>query len=440
MEGKPIIRVLLLLLALVSLAHADILARFPGSGAKGGSRPGSRPQRPAGSKPRPSLEALGIGSVIVGTSLEHADEAEKQAFEYKLGSYDDPDQLPFAENTGEMAHFYSKVYDFFAASDSSVQAQAEATPFPDSGPFEKDGRPDGNPITATRTATYDDGSTELVTSVFNPAKATDVCLAWSSLDRYCNGYYIDIDTSCICYSSTYYVASMWNSLAAGCASITSSCEDDNTSAECKIRRAALAAATYCPTSDYDTFYTISARFGAHDAVSTQDASSDDGEMPMATGAASSGSDSGDDGEGGDDNGDGGVSGDDSQDSGSGSGGGGSDDSQSAAAGQAAATSITPATTTADTTTSDTATASVDNPGGGTGSTQAPGAAVTAPGLVTTSVSGYLVTFSNGYPVFTHTGAVTTASSSASAARGSSSLASKALALLCPAFLAYCLAF
>lgn len=111
-----IFRGLLILLALLSLAHADVFARVPGAGAgpgtgvRGGSSPkgttskGTRPQNNPGTRPRPSLAALGVGGLIVGASLEDANDAKKEAFEYNLGSYSD-DEQPFAENTGEMALF-----------------------------------------------------------------------------------------------------------------------------------------------------------------------------------------------------------------------------------------------------------------------------------------------------------------------------------------------
>jgi len=384
MQGKNVFRLLLLLLALFSLAHADIFARFPGagagsgSGAKGGSSPkgtgpkGTRPQRP-GTRPRPSLAALGVGGVIVGASLEGADDAKQEAFKYDLGSYSE-DQQPFAENTGEMQHFYSKVYDFFAASDTFVQSQVAAEPTPNSGPFSKDGRPDGEPVTATRTATAG-GEDEPVHSVFDPAKPTDVCIAWSSLDQYCNGGNTDIDTSCICYSSTYYVPRMWNSLAAGCASITSSCDDDDDSTECSVRSAALDARTYCATesSDYDDPDSTSAvKFAYYDDAAPTDSAS------------------------------------------GGSGGGGGGDSPDATAGQGAGSPNTPDPTSTETSTDTPASTAQVTPNYNSGPTVAPKALTDG---ATTSVSGLgNVVWTNSHFEPVSTGTTSTTGTSRAAGR------------------------
>lgn len=253
-----------------------------------------------------------------------------------------------------------------------------------------------------------DGEHQLVHSVFNPAKPTEVCIAWSSLDHYCNDGYDDADTSCICYSSTYYVPRMWNSLADGCASITSSCDDSDDSPECQVRSAALAARTYCATqtTDYDDpDFTSAVRFASYDDAAPTDSGSSDSS----------------DGDG---------------------GGGSSDETSDATAGQVAATPTTPATTTTDTSAEAAATPTADNPGESSSrATQAPAAVIVGSGLVTTYVStlrGSWV-FSDGSPVGPATAAATS-TTAASAATRSLTLAGRAFALSLPVFFACLLAF
>jgi hypothetical protein len=160
------------------------------------------------------------------------------------------------------------MYDFFAAQEDYLpteNAYAKATGTRD--PFNNDyeGRPTGQPIRITGKATSpreDD-----IIATFKPKEATDACKAWSTLRSFCGSAGKD----CACYSGTYYVPDQWNSLADGCASVTSKCGGTGTDDDvwCRFGSTAYEYNTYCPDSDGDATSAIFAEI-ANGGTSTED--------------------------------------------------------------------------------------------------------------------------------------------------------------------------
>ena len=153
----------------------------------------------------------------------------------------------FDERSGP---YFSKMIDFFAVEpsyiDFAVDAYAHATG--KENPYRKDGpRPTGQRLTF-RSEMKDPAvpTVRTITATFNPQDHKDVCRAWTSLATYCS----DAGTRCACYSGTYYVPDQWNSLAAGCASMTTTCRGSASTADawCQIGKTASQYTNYCSQS------------------------------------------------------------------------------------------------------------------------------------------------------------------------------------------------
>lgn len=80
-----------------------------------------------------------------------------------------------------------------------------------------------------------------VVSTFSPLNAAHVCRAWSTMVSYCG----DGSEDCACFSGTHYVPDQWNSLAAGCAPVTSRCDDSTDDPWCLWGRKAAENTAYC---------------------------------------------------------------------------------------------------------------------------------------------------------------------------------------------------
>ncbi|KAJ4294212.1 hypothetical protein N0V90_007902 [Kalmusia sp. IMI 367209] len=170
---------------------------------------------------------------------------EDDASVFSLGSFEDNEQTLFENFDGPTVPFFSKMYDFFAAQETyldNVNAYADATGL--ENPF-KDGRPTGQRLSFTQRVQSPTEHT--ITATFDPSKPTDICRAWKSLVTYCG----DAGEACACYSGTYYVPDQWNSLAAGCAVMTTRCTGaDESSAStddpwCEIGQTASDYTNYC---------------------------------------------------------------------------------------------------------------------------------------------------------------------------------------------------
>lgn len=149
---------------------------------------------------------------------------------------------------GEMAYFYDKVRDLFV-DDDPLLAPSSSDEQPNDGPSGNPDRPDGKRMTFTKAVIQADQEVVTATSYFDPAQPSDLCFAWSSLDRYCG----TAGTPCLCYSSTYYVPDVWNKLASGCANMMTECSTSgNTAATwCSVGRQASNYSTWCATAPSD---------------------------------------------------------------------------------------------------------------------------------------------------------------------------------------------
>jgi hypothetical protein len=121
-----------------------------------------------------------------------------------------------------------------------------------------------------------------ITSRFDPVKPADICLALSSLDRYCG----KADTQCKCYSSTYYVPQMWSSLAAGCARLKTHSHHDGEHAQtlCSIGQEVASHINDCRRKPTD--HVTSASFGQYTKIHITTATLQTGEMAEPTDTAS----------------------------------------------------------------------------------------------------------------------------------------------------------
>lgn len=157
-----------------------------------------------------------------------------------------------AEND-EMSRFYDKVFDLMVSEGYAEVVDQLRQPPSDQSPYKDDpnDRPTGDRL--TQDAVAKDNADLAVKTVFNPAQPSDVCVAWSSMEQYCGGSSSNMNFNCACYSKTYHVPDMWNSLAAGCASIATTCTAGDDSNACKIHSAASSMATYCPTTSAVSF-------------------------------------------------------------------------------------------------------------------------------------------------------------------------------------------
>lgn len=184
------------------------------------------------------------------------------------------------------------MYDFFAAKETYLpteNAYASATGKQDPFPSGYRDRPQGKRITLRGTATSADLT---ITATFDPSEATDACSAWSTLRSYCG----DSGEDCACYSGTYYVPDQWNSLADGCASVTSRCSgtDTDDATWCQFGKTAYDYNTYCP-DEPSRGSAISAKFAeraniASDAMATADSDPEpttDESVASQTGSSSS---------------------------------------------------------------------------------------------------------------------------------------------------------
>jgi len=147
-----------------------------------------------------------------------------------------------------MGNFYDKVRDLFVNIDPVLSAQLSDQQ-PNDGPSGNPDRPDGKRMTFTQALTQGDQDIVTATSYFDPAQPSDVCFAWSSLDRYCGS----AGSSCLCYSSTYYVPDVWNRLASRCASMTTECSsnDDQAATWCSVGQQAYSSMTWCAAAPSD---------------------------------------------------------------------------------------------------------------------------------------------------------------------------------------------
>jgi hypothetical protein len=147
---------------------------------------------------------------------------------------------------GPTLPFFLKMYDFFATQKNYLDNEDAYANLPkEDYPF-KDGRPSGKPLDLTRTAKLPSGQQEVYHAKFDPHDPKHICRAWSSLGSYCK----DEDEACACYSGTHYVPDQWNSLAAGCAVLTTRCTEATNSRNdpwCQMALTASSASTYCPT-------------------------------------------------------------------------------------------------------------------------------------------------------------------------------------------------
>ena len=172
---------------------------------------------------------------------------------------------PDADFDGPTVPFFSKMYDFFAAKETYLDkedAYADATGT--ENPF-KNGRPTGQRLRFTRTVRSPKEHT--ITSTFNPSEPTDVCRAWTSLATYCG----DVGKKCACYSGTYYVPDQWNSLAAGCAVLTTRCSGtDGTTKDpwCEIGKTASDYTNYCTDDPAKLRGTSIVKFAARANIKT----------------------------------------------------------------------------------------------------------------------------------------------------------------------------
>ncbi|TKA83859.1 hypothetical protein B0A55_00164 [Friedmanniomyces simplex] len=167
-----------------------------------------------------------------------------------LGNYDDTSEEPFTNFEGEWDIYFSKVLDYFVAEETYYANGIDVARVTGAGSPFKTGQPTGQVLRFTQTAQSPSAQTTITT--FDPAQPTDICKAMTSLGGYCaNG-----GTQCACYSGSYYVPDQWNSLAAGCARLTSACPSySNGTASaaasgswCSLASQAAALREYCPTS------------------------------------------------------------------------------------------------------------------------------------------------------------------------------------------------
>jgi hypothetical protein len=176
------------------------------------------------------------------------------------------------------------MYDFFAAKEdylATENAYAEATGTQD--PFDSgyQDRPTGQPLRITRKATSP--TEHEIIAKFTPTAATDVCKAWSTLRSYCGS----AGRKCACYSGTYYVPDQWNSLADGCASVTTRCggTDIDDDVWCRFGSTAYDYNTYCLDSDGEAPSAMFAK-SANGGTSTQDSNPTTGDSDPAPNAGS----------------------------------------------------------------------------------------------------------------------------------------------------------
>lgn len=173
------------------------------------------------------------------------------------------------------------MYDFFAAKETyleTVDAYADATGKQDPFRNKKVSRPTGQRITVTETV----GTAELPATPFNPAKATDACYAWSSLHAYCDGAGQD----CACSSGAFYVPDQYNSIADGCASVTTKCGDDAAATDarwCAIGKSAAKQTTYCDSDESAVKFAATA--AAVEATPTPDEAPGPNDAPTTKKAA-----------------------------------------------------------------------------------------------------------------------------------------------------------
>jgi hypothetical protein len=154
--------------------------------------------------------------------------------------------------------FFSKVYDYFAREDGYiVNEDAYEDAKGDEYPFHQ-GRPTGEVLKFTRTV--EKPTEHPITATFDPHQSKHICRAWSTLASYCDG----AGGECACYSGTYYVPDQWNSLAVGCAVMTTRCDASSDDPWCKIGRKASSYTSYC-TKDSDMV-----KFGASANIKTSD--------------------------------------------------------------------------------------------------------------------------------------------------------------------------
>ncbi|KAF2165481.1 hypothetical protein M409DRAFT_55868 [Zasmidium cellare ATCC 36951] len=105
-------------------------------------------------------------------------------------------------------------YEFLASENVYADQPDESQPFQqEQAPYQENALPTGQPLRFARTIVDTAGSRSAYFSRFAPRNPADLCGAWTSLVAFCQ----DGGISCGCYSGTYYVPDMWNSLAYGCA-------------------------------------------------------------------------------------------------------------------------------------------------------------------------------------------------------------------------------
>jgi hypothetical protein len=177
---------------------------------------------------------------------------------------------------GPSEPFFSKMYAFFAAKETYLDI--DENPYADAtgseNPF-NNGRPTENPLRITRTVK---DTRDTITATFHPTRPTDICRAWNSLATYCGD---GGNEDCACYSGSYYVPDQWNSLAAGCAVLTSTC----TSTEdvwCQMGQSAASLTDYCTEDAAAVKFAVTANIAPADATTTDDSDPPSNNAPTAT--------------------------------------------------------------------------------------------------------------------------------------------------------------
>ncbi|PVI00141.1 hypothetical protein DM02DRAFT_655693 [Periconia macrospinosa] len=210
-------------------------------------KPADSDPKPAAPKPaKPPKLPSNPNKPIPRLPIVVKNEGDDSSSVFDLGTYKEDEPALFQKFDDRSKPFFSVMYNFFEVKGTylpKTNAYAEATG--QENPFNSGSRPTGQPLRVTQTITSP--ATHTVTASFDPRKPLDACRAWTNLATYCSGG----GEACACYSGTYYVPDQWNSLAAGCAEVTSKCPKESSSSGdgwCAVASTAASHVSYCTNS------------------------------------------------------------------------------------------------------------------------------------------------------------------------------------------------